>query len=534
MGVSSKRNRDRHFSDVQARGESGVAKWRLFLGNRSKVVNLRPAFYKRRPVFAAITVVLVVGVSFFGLRRLFTRAEVADFYPSTCLGSWSGAQNAQGRPEMIAPASASTTFSENNSAIFNSGTGQIFCGGFVPPEEVVAGDVKSVGLTFVWQIGEPTATSSFPQGVQITEQETQNMEQGTQNIEQTDTQTGSPTNTQTSTQTITPENQSTTSRLNSKFYILNSFLISPAFAQTESPAPPPADPVISVQADQTVSVQADPPPAPSDTTVGEAAPSEATPGETTSHDTTPPASDATTGGSETPPQTPAPEPETQSTEQGAQSTEETNTQTGESAATTTIIIGPPLEATLAPIVSSTEPVTSTEQVTQNAEQITQITPPAPDDNFLQISYSTDGTTWTPIAKVNENNWQNFTVTLPLANWDELRKLQIQVVGIPTTLNPTPKVYLDGMFAEVHYDLPPVFAGVFGGGSSGGAAPEAKNGPVEIPNGIPVIVLPPSQKPTPVNPGQNTFGADEAPQFNLDLNSLVAPPPPEPAPDDSGE
>lgn len=72
-----------------------------------------------------------------------------------------------------------------------------------------------------------------------------------------------------------------------------------------------------------------------------------------------------------------------------------------------------------------------------------------------MSYSTDGQTWGEITKVNPKNWQNLTISLPLKTWDELKKLQISVEGIPTVLNPLPKVYLDGMFVEVHYELPSV-------------------------------------------------------------------------------
>lgn len=455
MEVSNKKNQKRHFSDVKPHEERGIKNWRSWFGNRSKTVNLRPPVYKRYPVFAAVTVVLVVGVSFFGLRRLFTRAEVADFYPSTCLGAWAGAQNAQGKPDMIAPASTSTTFSDNNSAIFVSGTGQIFCGGFVPPDYSTAGEVKSVGLTFVWQIGEPAATSSFPVVTEI-----------------------STSTTESSTAPATSETSTTSFLHNFRNLILSSALAQTdpsASSQTDSAVPPP------------------PPPQPA-------------------ADTTPPPSEAPPA----PVPAPAPEPVNEPVPPATESS--------------TVITAPPLEATLAPIVSSTEQSASTTE-TSVTLPITEaaVPPPAPDDNFLEISYSIDGHTWVWVAKVNASNWQNFTVTLPVSNWDELGKLQIQIAGIPTTLNPTPKVYLDGMFAEVHYDLPPVFAGV-----GGGTAPDATNGTVQNTEETPVIVLPPTQKPTPVNPGQNTFKADEAPQFNLDLNSLVAPPPPPPPPADSGE
>jgi hypothetical protein len=81
-------------------------------------------------------------------------------------------------------------------------------------------------------------------------------------------------------------------------------------------------------------------------------------------------------------------------------------------------------------------------------------PPAPDENFLDVSYSTDGQTWISIGEVNSNNWQNFTVTLPIADWTDLQNLQVRIEGIPTTQDPVPPIYLDGMFMEVHYDVAP--------------------------------------------------------------------------------
>jgi hypothetical protein len=77
-------------------------------------------------------------------------------------------------------------------------------------------------------------------------------------------------------------------------------------------------------------------------------------------------------------------------------------------------------------------------------------PPVPDENFLDVSYSTDGQTWISIGQVNINNWQQFTVTLPISDWNDLQNLQVRIEGIPTTQDPVPPVYLDGMFMEVHY------------------------------------------------------------------------------------
>ena len=69
----------------------------------------------------------------------------------------------------------------------------------------------------------------------------------------------------------------------------------------------------------------------------------------------------------------------------------------------------------------------------------------PDNNFLDVS------------QVNINNWQQFTVTLPISDWQDLENLQVRIEGIPTTQDPIPPVYLDGMFMEVHYDSQPLLS-----------------------------------------------------------------------------
>ena len=138
-------------------------------------------------------------------------------------------------------------------------------------------------------------------------------------------------------------------------------------------------------------------------------------------------------------------------------------------------------------------------------------PSAPDDNFLEVSYSTDGSTWIPIQKVNEANWKDLTITLPLANWSDFADLQVRIAAIPTSLTVLPPVYLDGMLVEVHYDVGPLLVGN-DTGSSGSQQQNSFVGPQ-----IPVVVTP-SRQLTPSG-GQKNFAANQAPTFNFDLNDL---------------
>ncbi len=136
----------------------------------------------------------------------------------------------------------------------------------------------------------------------------------------------------------------------------------------------------------------------------------------------------------------------------------------------------------------------------------------PDDNFLEVSYSTDGSTWIPIQKVNEANWKDMTITLPLASWSDLANLQIRIAAIPTSLTVVPPVYLDGMLVEVHYDVGPLL-----GSGGNGANPSSPQQGASAGPQAPVVVTP-SKQLAPAG-GQTNFAANQAPTFNFDLNDL---------------
>lgn len=70
-------------------------------------------------------------------------------------------------------------------------------------------------------------------------------------------------------------------------------------------------------------------------------------------------------------------------------------------------------------------------------------------NFLEIIYSLDGRNLQNIAKVNESNWKDLAINIPISSWDDIGKLQIQLNPLPTV--DMPKIYLDGMWLETEYD-----------------------------------------------------------------------------------
>lgn len=81
---------------------------------------------------------------------IMAKAEVSKYYPSNCLGNWVGAQRAAGTPE-TAFENVDTDANESNSAIYDGGAKQIYCGmfqGSLPD----ASQINNVKLKLFWSI----------------------------------------------------------------------------------------------------------------------------------------------------------------------------------------------------------------------------------------------------------------------------------------------------------------------------------------------------------------------------------------------
>lgn len=108
--------------------------------------------------------VLAIGL-FFAIHLIFVKADVATFYPTSCLGGWTNPSNAEGEPNV---ADGNTiTFDKDNSAVLAENTvSNIFCGGFKGdiPKDTYA---KKMILTFSWDTEKnipavPTDALSIP------------------------------------------------------------------------------------------------------------------------------------------------------------------------------------------------------------------------------------------------------------------------------------------------------------------------------------------------------------------------------------
>lgn len=74
------------------------------------------------------------------------------------------------------------------------------------------------------------------------------------------------------------------------------------------------------------------------------------------------------------------------------------------------------------------------------------------EDYLSISYSLDGVRWIMVGRVNHNNWQDLSVSIPISSWEDLSQIQVMLNALPT-LGSKPGVYLDGISLEIEYDRP---------------------------------------------------------------------------------
>lgn len=466
MITPSGKNLKRGVFDVKKSAAKSIWErlWEYIYGRG--VINLRPKLRAKNPALVFGGAALIVVILVLGVRQILTRADVADFFPSACLGDWDNPHIAQGEPESFGGDGTKTD--ETNSAVYDSAKAiplRIFCGKFLPDGFEPKGEIKNVGLTFVWRVGdavpptteEPSQTSAekeqatpIPAASENEEgsapppSETSPLENAEPQEEvvapvepQQDTSPANEENTPVIAPPSTPEaSTSTTSLMHGLKSVLSFLGFRLAAAQEESPPPEnvPIDPPLSA------------PSAENPTPVG---------GETSgSGETTQDTPPAETAPKELPPLPVSDE----------------------------VIVAPPIEAKLEPVVIPTtdEDAGNMAQEMQVSEETGDVgelqtleplatfeppPPPPPDENFLELSFSTNGNDWFELGKINPQNWQNFTIPISALSWEELKNLQIRLGGIETSLSQTPKVYLDGMFIEVHYEL--ISAAVVVGGDADG-------------------------------------------------------------------
>jgi len=372
---------------------------------------------------AMLLVVATMVVS----KQIFTRAQVADFFPSTCLGTWENPQSAQGYPETFDENTTSIGFTTDNSSKYIEGA-EIFCGGFVNSDFETEGEIRNVAVTFVWDM-----KGLAPTGVAVP------IENEIAPNETTPTDEAPEDTTEPTTEPAAPPTEPT-----SLFDVLKM-----ALAQEGDPiSTTPAEPEPAAE---------------------EPAPVEE----------------------------PATEPQPQPS--------------GE----------PVMEESHAPESSEIIPEEPVEGPEPAPEIISVPADDIPDDNFLEISYSIDGENWVELQKTSATNWKNLTLTIPVSSWSDVKNLQFRIKGLPTTQAPLPEIFLDGMLLEVRYDVSPDLLL---------NKEEELLKKVQIEGvGPQIITLPYGPNPSR---GEGSFGADEEPSFDINLDNLPAPSTGGPSPSDS--
>jgi hypothetical protein len=121
----------------------------------------------------------------------------------------------------------------------------------------------------------------------------------------------------------------------------------------------------------------------------------------------------------------------------------------------------PTDPDLTP-TSSNQPPTgnfSTEaSLEPSGEEVTRLAPLeqyGATDAFLEVRYTTDGSSWATLGKVGRATWQGANFKIPVLPWADISKLQVSVERL-TTIDAQPTVYLDTLWLEVEYqNLTPI-------------------------------------------------------------------------------
>ncbi len=395
-----------------------------------RIVNLRKTFTARH----SFVIASIVGLAVLGYilsRASFSNAAVVTYYPSACLGTWQYADRAAGEPEGTIDDPSSVL--EEYSA-FHAGTeGSIYCGGFSPEDPSATGTLIEVSLSLVWRIGESASASAVPETVPEP-QEASSSEPASSGEEGTISQEGgNAPATITSTTPLTTSTATTSMLL--RLPLTSWFAVPRASAQESSP-------------ETTQS-----------TTSQEVIPSSQQ--ESAPESVPEPSSTVNVPAENPPPTEPATSPEKSPAGVSSTPPDDSSAVSG--------------EATSPTIVSSSDPEVSTEVSGTPEEVGTEETPvtgdsgtnggvgvlesprviQGPSEDFLEVAYSLDGTAWFELGRVNPSNWPSFTTHLPITTWDDVRRLQVRIGSLETSLLAIPHTYLDGIILSVQYEPPAV-------------------------------------------------------------------------------
>ncbi len=408
-------------------------------------------------------------------------ASTADFYPSSCLGNWDNVQNALGKPS-VAPGSPASAFTVLNSAVFSTGTAQMFCGNFAGDTDITmlqAKTFQSATLVLSWSVAVPAASAGAAAGgraadgaIAVSAATSTDGASGTVLTSPSSSAEASstpviPATTGTTTTTTTTE---TGTAKSTPLAPTSSVATSTGATGTASGSPavssPPRQTSSAIASSSAPATTTAPTPAPAPTpassgvsTAPAAAPAPA-PVSAPARQSVPAAGTASTStawlfrwlpvafADEATSVAPAPVAADVPSGAGGSSSGTTITAASGTAAADAALTAEPTVASSG--VEGT-PSTSTPSapITVNTSLFQNIAlPSSTQGDFLGIIISTDGVTWQPLLNINQGNWQSGRYSLPIRSWSELEHLQVAFVGLGAAN--APKIFLDSVGVEVSY------------------------------------------------------------------------------------
>lgn len=349
---------------------------------------LRKNVAKKVSTYIGTFLILVVSVF---LWAQYAKAEVAIFYPTSCLGGWTNVFRAAGKPEVTN--SNSTVLSRENSSILPTNTrADIFCGGFQGdlPED---SKTKKILLSFSWDV-------SKDDGPDLMHFSSDDFASATvQILDSTSTQTDFTLSTSTS--VIAPA--TTTEVLLDQASVPSvddQPISSPAKNDPLQDSESPIIPEAPANSEQSFLFNFFATPVFADETVT------STTSIIVESDTVQEISDTST-----------------------------STNANESIST-------PVESVVASssVVESAD--TSSDANFSNTSG----------SEFLEISYTTDGSSWHPLGTVDREHLKYSVFEIPVppsGKWSDMSNIQIAIKSIDS-LDKTPSVYLDAMILQIEY------------------------------------------------------------------------------------
>ncbi len=412
----------------------------ITISGKSKVLSLRPTYFviridkqKIRELFSkdkyfigyGLVVLIVLAVSSLSNP---TKADVVNFYPTSCLGGWENPENATGAPSLDKDENLES-FNEENSARMR-GTSDIFCGGFegeIPPEAVA----NSFSLSFRISVDDGSVEHKKTEVLVVPE--TEEVRVGTDNIELIEIESSDTEN-----QSIDPtENQEVSIEQDST-----------NTAETEEVSIPESEiPTEDVQVEAPAQESPEPENSP-----------ESTPDTTESsgesaflrfftrrvHAEGEVVTDLEVAEDIVSPQVEeAPAQDTISIEESVVDEQSAvENQTSEQ-------IDTGLEEVINIDRSSSEndEIDSSVSEDGNTGDLAEV---VPNDAILKIIYTLDGEKWVSLGYISMSSWKDLKFSIPLTDWSSVSSFQIKLEQI-SSYDERPVVFLDSIILSAEYD-----------------------------------------------------------------------------------